>query len=262
MARASLVIAMMSAIAGCSVQDHLLYFPDKSRPDPARVGVAELREVSFETADGVALRSWWLPSRAGQPAIAYFHGNGGNVGHRAECLRRFASAGLGVLMVEYRGYGGNPGRPSEEGLYADARAALDFLERNGVARDRVVLYGESLGSGVAVRMASERPPGALILEAPYTSLFEAAIEHYPAWLVRLIQRDRYDSLSLIGTIRAPLLVLQGERDEVIPVALGRKLFAAGNQPKEAWFAPSGHHNDLREHGALEVAIGFIGRTLR
>jgi hypothetical protein len=241
------------------MQNWLLYFPDNARPDPAAAGVAGLREVALETADGLRLLSWWLPPREGRPVIAYFHGNGGNIEYRAPRVRRFAEAGLGVLMLEYRGYGGNPGKPSEEGLYADARAGLAFLGREGIAADRVVLYGESLGTGVAVKMAGEAPVGALVLEAPFTRLADVASAHYPAFLVGLLLRDRYDSLSRIAAAKAPLLVLHGERDTIIPVAFGRALFEAANPPKESWFAPRGGHNDLREHGALEVVLEFIRR---
>jgi hypothetical protein len=253
--------AAASAVAACGLQDHLLYFPDRTRPDLAEANVRGLEEVTLVTADGLALRSWWLPPREGRPVIAYFHGNGGHIGYRAVRVRRFAEAGLGVLMLEYRGYGGNPGSPGEEGLHADGRAALGFLDRAGVAPEHLVLYGESLGTGVAVRMASEHRTGALILEAPYTRLSDAASAHYPEFLVSLLLRDRFDSLARIATVSAPLLVLHGERDAVIPVGLGRALFAAANQPKEAWFAPEGGHNDLREHGALEVALDFIRRRL-
>jgi fermentation-respiration switch protein FrsA (DUF1100 family) len=259
--RAALLALLAIALSGCGLQDWLLYFPDKTRPDPATTGVAAVREVSLETADGITLRSWWLPPREGRPVIAYFHGNGGNIGHRAIRVRRFAEAGLGLLMLEYRGYGGNPGRPSEAGLFADARAALAFLDRAGIPAGQVVLWGESLGSGVAVAMASEQPVGAVVLEASYTRLEDVAAMHYPAWLVRLALRDRFDSLSRIAAVKAPLLVLHGEQDTIIPVALGRALFAAANEPKEGWFAPQGGHNDLREHGGVDQALDFVRRRL-
>jgi fermentation-respiration switch protein FrsA (DUF1100 family) len=253
--------SVVSAIVGCGIQDHLLYFPDRTRPDLVAAGVPGLQEVTLTTADGLALGSWWLPPREGRPVIAYFHGNGGNIGYRAVRLRRFAEAGLGVLLLEYRGYGGNPGNPGEEGLYNDGRAALAFLDGAGIAPERLVLFGESLGTGVAVKMAVEHRAGAVILEAPFTRLADVAAAHYPEFLVRLMLRDRFDEQALIGAINAPLLVLHGERDAIIPVALGRALFAAANQPKEAWFSREGGHNDLREHGALEVALDFIRRRV-
>ena len=151
-------------------QRHLLYFPDRTRPELGELSALGFREVKVTTADGLSLLSWYLPPREGRPVIVYFHGNGGHIGYRATRLRRFAHDGYGVLMLEYRGYGGNPGAPSEAGFYADAAAGLDFLARDGIIPNRLVLYGESLGSGVAVYLAAQREIGALILEASFTSV--------------------------------------------------------------------------------------------
>jgi hypothetical protein len=259
--RAAAAISALLAVAGCRFDRFFLYFPDASRPDVSAAGVARLQEVTLATEDGLRLLSWWLPPSAGRPTIVYFHGNGGHIGYRAERLRLFARAGLGVLFLEYRGYGGNPGRPSEPGLYADARAALAFVEGQGIPDQHLVLYGESLGTGVAVRMASDRPVAALVLEAPYTSMEAVGAAHYPAALVRLLLEDRFDSLSRIGMVRAPLLVPHGERDDIIPAALGRALFAAAPEPKELWIAPAGGHNDLRQHGALDAVLDFLRRRV-
>jgi uncharacterized protein len=249
-------------LAACGLDRALLYFPDRLRPALGAVGVPAAREVRLATADGLDLLAWYLPpAEPGRPVLAYFHGNGGHIGYRAERLRRFARAGLGVLFLEYRGYGGNPGKPSEAGLYADARAGLDFLAAEGVAPDRLVLYGESLGGGVAVEMATEREIAALVLEAPFTSVAAVGRHHYPFLPVDLVLRDRFNSAAKIGAVRAPLLVLHGERDTIVPPEFGRALFAAAPEPKEAWFAPEGGHNDLREHGALEAALDFIARRV-
>jgi uncharacterized protein len=237
-------------------QRSLLFFPEKSRPDmPLLPG---LQVVEIATADGVPLGSWYLPPPPGAPVIAYFHGNGGNIGYRSDRLRRFAAAGFGVLLLEYRGYGGNPGSPSEAGLFADARAGLAFLDGQGIAAGRLVLYGESLGTSVAVQMASERKVAALILESPFTSLADLARTHYPILPVfEALLLDRFDSLSRIGRVHAPILVLQGELDTTVPVKTGRRLFAAAPEPKELWTAPEGGHNDLAEFGAVDAAIGFV-----
>jgi fermentation-respiration switch protein FrsA (DUF1100 family) len=254
-------LATLLSLAGCDIDRSLLYFPDRSRPELRAVGIPAAQEATLATADGLQLLAWWVPPQGARPAIAYFHGNGGHIGYRAERLRRFAQEGLGVLFVEYRGYGGNPGSPSEEGLYADGRAALDFLERAGVAPDRIVLYGESLGGAVAVRLASERPVAAVILESPFTSIEAVGRHHYPFLPVRQVLRDRFDNAARIGAVRAPILFLHGERDQVVPIAFGRALFAAAPEPKEAWTTPEGGHNDLREHGALDVALDFLRRRV-
>jgi len=215
----------------------------------------------LETEDGLSLLSWYLPARPRRPVIAYFHGNGGHIGYRAERLLRFAREGFGVLMPEYRGYGGNPGTPTEAGFYADGRATLAFLDREGVAANRLVLYGESLGSGVAVALAVQHEIAALILEAPLTSVAEVAQCHFPYVPASRMVVDRFDSLSRIGKVKAPILVLHGERDRVVPVRYGRALFDAAPEPKENWFAPAAGHENLARYGSLDVVVGFIDRRL-
>ena len=242
-------------------QRQLLYLPDKTRPELAELAQLGVREVTIPTADGLALLSWYLPARPRRPVIAYFHGNGGHIGYRIERLLRFAQAGYGVLMLEYRGYGGNPGTPNEAGLYTDADAALDFLKRQGVPAHRLVLYGESLGSGVAVQAATEHEIAALILEAPFTSVAEVAQCHFPYVPATLMVTDRFDSLSRIGKVRAPILILHGARDRVVPVRYGRALFDAAPEPKEGWFVPEAGHEDLARYGGLDVAVAFVARRL-
>jgi uncharacterized protein len=242
-------------------QRQLLYLPDKSRPELAGLAQLGVREVTIMTADGLSLLSWYLPSRPGRPVIAYFHGNGGHIGYRVERLVRFAQEGYGVLMLEYRGYGGNPGIPTETGFYTDGQGALDLLGREGVAPNRLVLYGESLGSGVAVRLAAENEVAGLILEAPPTSVAEVAQCHFPYVPASLLVVDRFDSLSRIGKVRAPILVMHGERDRVVPVRYGRALFNAAPEPKEGWFVPEAGHEDLARYGGLDVAVAFINRRL-
>jgi uncharacterized protein len=242
-------------------QRQLLYLPDKSRPQLTGLAPFGVREVVLTTADGLSLLSWYLPPRGSRPAIAYFHGNGGHIGYRAERLLRFAREGYGVLMLEYRGYGGNPGMPDEDGLFADGRAALAFLEREAIKPSRLVIYGESLGSGVAVRLAAEREVAGLILEAPLTSVPDVAQVHFPFVPAGLLVKDRFDSRSIIGKVKAPILVLHGGRDRVVPERFGRALFAAAPEPKEGWFAPEAGHEDLARYGGLDAVVDFIGRRL-
>ena len=240
-------------------QRQLLYHPDRSRPQLGELAELGVREIAVPTADGLSLLAWYLPSRGERPVIAYFHGNGGHIGYRSDRVERFARAGYGVLIVEYRGYGGNPGAPSEAGLFADAEAALRFLEAESVDGRRLVLYGESLGSGVAVQAATQREIGALVLEAPFTSIVAAAQYHYPYVPAALLVADRYDSLSRIGAVRAPILMLHGARDGVVPERLGEALFAAAPEPKERWVAPEAGHGNIARFGALDRVIAFIER---
>ena len=256
------VVGYVLLLGGCyALQRSLMYFPAAEVPSPAAAGVPEMAAVTLHTGDGLALVSWYAAARAAQsPTIAYFHGNAGNIADRGFKVRPFLDAGIGVLLVGYRGYGGNPGAPGEEGFFADGRAALDFLAGQGVPAERIVVFGESLGSGVAVRMASERRLGAVILEAPFTSAADAGQRAYPFLPVRLLIRDRFDSLSRIGSIGAPLLIVHGERDRVVPADHGRRLLAAAAEPKEGVFLPDAGHNDAFEHGSLTVALEFLDRV--
>ncbi|MFQ5984928.1 MAG: alpha/beta hydrolase [Alphaproteobacteria bacterium] len=258
-----LAVASYGLIVGSLylAQRRLLYFPDRSQPDLARSGVPEMEEVRLATDDGLELLAWYRPAEQGRPTLVFFHGNAGHIGDRGGKVRPYLDAGLGVLLVSWRGYGGNPGRPTEEGLYADGRAALGFLDAAGVPAWRVVLYGESLGGGVAVRMAAEREVGALVLEAPFTSVADVAARHYWYLPARRLLRDRFDAAARIARVRAPILVLHGERDAVVPVALGRALFAKAPEPKEARFYPEAGHNDLHHSGVAKAVLDFLTRHL-
>jgi uncharacterized protein len=256
------VVAYAALVGGLYLfQRQLLYLPDKTRPELLGLEKLGVREVMLSTEDGLSLLSWYLPARPGRPVISYFHGNGGHIGYRAQRLLRFAREGYGVLMPEYRGYGGNPGAPSETGFYADGRAALAFLDHEAIAATRLVLYGESLGSGVAVELAVRHEIAGLILEAPFTSVAEVAQCHFPFVPAARLVTDRFDSLSRIGRVRAPILVLHGEGDRVVPVRFGRALLDAAPEPKEGWFAPEAGHEDLARFGGLDVVVAFIERRL-
>lgn len=243
-------------------QDKLMYHPDPTLRGRAEAGVEDMAEVTLRTADGLQLVSWYKPPAAESGVtIVYFHGNGGNISWAGWKARPLLDAGHGVLLVEYRGYGGNPGTPSEEGFYADGRAALDFLAARRVPAARIVLYGESLGTGVAVQMAFERRVGAVVLESPFTSAVDLGAEIYPFLPVRLLARDRFDSVSKIAAIGAPLLLLHGEADGVIPVRFGRALLAAARRPKEGVFVPGAGHSDLFRHGGVGIVLDFLARRL-
>ncbi len=243
-------------------QRQLLYFPDRSRPQLGLLAQLGVREVSLTTSDGLALLSWYLPPREGRPVIVHFHGNGGNIGYRADRMERFGREGYGVLLVEYRGYAGNPGAPTETGLFDDARAAGDFLQREGIAAARLVLYGESLGSGVAVHLAATQQIAGLILESPFTSVAALAQYHYPYIPAAFLIWDRFDSLARIGEVKAPVLILHGGRDRIVPDQFSQALLAAAPEPKESWFVADAGHEDLAGFGALDQVIAFIERQLR
>ena len=257
-------LAAYAAVAGLVTvfQRSLQYFPSVDARDAGPHTGGVMRTVSYPTEDGLTLSGWYRPAPAGRPTLVLFHGNGGQHGDRAASMRPFMTAGYGVLLAGYRGYGGNPGEPTEPGLYADGRAALDWLAGEGVAPEEVVLYGESLGTGVAVQMATEYPVAGLVLEAPFTSAVDVGQAAY-RWLpVRWLMWDRYDNLSKIGAVTAPLLLIHGESDQVIPIAFGRRLFEAANGPKTARFIPRAGHNDLDLHGIADTVLAFLAALPR
>jgi fermentation-respiration switch protein FrsA (DUF1100 family) len=236
-------------------QRSMVFQPDGVRPDIADAAVPGLRAVQIMTADGLPLLAWHRPAPVGQPTLAYFHGNGGSIADRIPRIRRFAAAGWGLLFLDYRGFGGNPGAPSEQGFYADARGAMAFLRAAGAGP--IVVYGESVGTGVAVRIASQQPVAALLLESPYTSVAAIAQERFWFVPVRWLSRDPFDLLPLMRDVHAPVLIMQGARDGIVPPAMGRAVFAAAHEPKQFWSAPEGDHFDLMDHGAAEAAVMFV-----
>ena len=243
-------------------QRRLLYVPNPSRVAPASLGLTGVVETELATPDGERLVTWRAAARAGQPTLLYFHGNAGNLASRANRARRYTEAGFGLLMLSYRGYGGSTGWPSEANNIADARLAYDLLRSQGLGARDIVLYGESLGSGIAVQLAVEKPVGAVVLDAPYTSIVDVAAGAYPFLPVRPLLADRYESSRLIRQVKAPLLVLHGIKDRVIPVAMGRALYAVANEPKRLEIFPEGRHTDLDDHGAVDVVLGWLAEVLR
>jgi len=243
-------------------QRQLLYHPSTSVPDAVEAGVPEMRPVALPTADGVDLLAWHRPPGPGRKLLIYLHGNAGHIGHRGSKVRPYLDAGHGVLLVSWRGYGGNRGRPSEQGLMHDARAALDFALLTGMRPKDVALYGESLGSGPAVMLAAEsaaagRPVGGVALEAPYTSMADLAQHHYFYVPARYLLTDKYEAEAHIQRIAAPLLIVHGERDRTVPARFGRTLFDRALEPKQAVWLPAAEHNDLYDHGAGEAVLKFL-----
>jgi fermentation-respiration switch protein FrsA (DUF1100 family) len=259
-----LVIAAYLAVAGLMFfgQRSILYHPNDLVPQPVDFGVPEMTAHRLETADGFRPLAWWIPGREkASPVIVWFHGNGGHIGQRAARARFFIDAGYGVLLAGYRYNARAGGDPSEEGLLADGRAAVEFVRSQGVRTDRIILYGESLGTGIATAMAAEYKAGGLVLEMPYSSITDMARERYWYLPVRLLLLDTFDSESRMAKVRSPVLVIHGENDRVIPVAFGRKLFAAAPEPKEGHFIPGGTHGNLYRLGAGNLVLGFLDRRV-
>jgi uncharacterized protein len=237
-------------------QRAMLYHPTTTRIAPADAGLPQAEEVVLDTSDGEKLVAWHVPPRDGKPVVIYFHGNGEIVPWRVKRHRATVADGTGLIALNFRGYGGSTGTPTEEGLHRDADAAYAFAVAR-YAPERIVLWGHSLGTGVAVRLASEKPVGKVILEAPYTSTVDVAAALFPYVPARWLMKDQFHSDQWIGAVKAPLLIMHGARDDVIGIAFGRKLFALAHEPKRFIAYENGNHIDLDDFGAGDAARAFI-----
>src|SRR5215472_11291978 len=241
-------------------QRSMMYFPDTAHVLPAAAGLPEAEEVPLTAADGVRIAAWHVPPRDGKPVILYFHGNGGALRFRVERFRRLIADGIGLLTLEYRGYGGLAGSPSEEGLSADGEAAYRFAAAR-YPTQHLVLWGESLGSGVAIAIAAERPVSRVILEAPFTSAVAVGARHYWYLPVSLLMKDQFRSDTRIRKVTAPVMIMHGVHDRVVPYAMGEQLFDTANQPKHFVRFLDGGHEDLDAHGALDAVARFLAGDL-
>lgn len=238
-------------------QRKLMYFPDRTRTEPAGWGLGGVQEVVLPTPDGERIIAWHGKARPGEPTILYFHGNAGSFPARIERIRAYVGRGRGMFMLTYRGYGGSTGAPSEAANVADARLAYETLRGQGIAAGDIILYGESLGSGIATQLAAAVPVGGLILDAPYTSTVDVGAAAYPFLPVRLLMTDRYETLRYIGAVKAPVLIVHGDQDRIIPVAMGRRVFEAAPGPKRLVVLAGAGHVDHARFGSFERIQAWI-----
>ena len=265
--RAGLVVAVVLAVLTgllWGLQRRLVYFPDDG-PVPAATAVLPgARDVVLETSDGLRLGAWFVPGPdPGAPAVLVADGNGGHRGLRAPLAAALARRGLAVLLFDYRGYGGNPGSPSEEGLARDVRAArASLLEEAGVPPDRLLYLGESLGAAVVTELATEHPPAALVLRSPFVDLAAVGAEHYPFLPVRALLRDRYPVAERVATIRVPTTVVLGDADSIVPPAQSRAVAAAAAGLHRLVEVPGADHNDrvlLDGDALVDAVVELAGR---
>jgi len=238
-------------------QRQLMYFPTLERVSPEEVGLFDVDEITLLTNSNVKLTSWYGRSSDGKPTVLFFHGNGGAVSHREHRFRELMAEGYGVFVLGYPGYGGNEGQPSELSFREGSMLSYEYLRNSGIAAGDIVIYGESIGSGVAVQLAASVRARGLILEAPMSSTIDVAREHYPYLLVSLLLKDTFQSVDYVEHIDMPLLVLHGDRDQIIPIRFGRKLFARARDPKTFIELKGAGHNNLHLYSAKEAAREFI-----
>lgn len=249
----ALALAYAALVGGLyAAQERFIYPAPQTRHSPAQGFAAQ----TLATADGLALQAHWRAPTGGRPSIVFFHGNGGSLALAAQETGAFAAEGYGVLLVEYRGYGGNPGSPSEDGFYRDGRAAMAFLAKQGIAPARTVIVGHSLGTGTASQMALEVAPAALILLAPFTSLPDAAAGAMPVVPVRWLVRGQFENIAKVPGLELPVLIMHGTADEVVPFALGERLAKAS--PRATFRAvPGAGHMISMEPEIQDAQIAWL-----
>jgi fermentation-respiration switch protein FrsA (DUF1100 family) len=261
-----LLAALLVAFGGFVVlmylaQRSLMYLPERQRVLPAAAGFPQAEEVVLDTEDGEKVIAWHVPPRDDRPVVLYFHGNGGSLRYRVDRFRALVEDGIGLLALSYRGYGGSTGRPTEAGLIADAVAAYRFALARYPA-ERLALWGESLGSGIAIALAADHKVGRVVLESPFTSAVDVGARVYWYLPVRLLMKDAFHSDRRIGKLTAPVLVMHGERDNIVPIHLGERLYALANEPKRFLRFAAAGHNELDRYGALAAVREFLDRPAR
>lgn len=245
----AIYLVMLAALA--LAQRSLMYFPAGPQGPAAAFGLADAETLALKTADGETIVAWYQPAARNKPLFLYFHGNGGTLATRVGLLHSLAADGSGFLAIDYRGYGGSTGSPSEAGFLQDGEAAYAAARTRGYAADRLVIIGESIGTGVAVALAARQPIKALVLDSAFSSTTDVAGARYWMFPVRLLMMDRFDSLARIGKVAAPKLFLHSAHDPVIPIAFGRKLFAAAGLPKTFIEVPGTGHVVLWKPDVLQ-----------
>lgn len=246
------------------IERYFIYFPVTDLTgDPSQLGLA-YEEVTFVAGDGVELHGWFVPGQS-SVTLLWFHGNAGNISHRLNNLKLLHDElGTGIFLFDYRGFGRSQGRPSERGTYLDAEAAISYLDSRGdVAMGEIVYFGQSLGAAVAVEMGLRRPPRGVILESAFPSVPYMARRAYPFLPIWPILRTRYDSQAKLADVQAPLLMLHGDRDDIVPIEAGRRLFNAAGEPKEFFTIRGAGHNDTYQVGGrayFDALRGFVAQA--
>lgn len=262
-----LVLALVMVALLWLFQRRLIYLPTVEEVPAAASVLPGAEDVRFRTADGLTLNAWFVPEAGGtrRATVVMFNGNGGNRADRAPLAAELSRAGLAVLLVDYRGYGDNPGSPSEPGLLADARAARAYLDRReDVDPERIVYLGESLGAAVALQLAVEQPPAALVLRSPFTSLAEVGQLHYPLLPVRALLNDRFDSIRHVRRLQTPVLVVAGERDGIVPPGQSRRIAQAAPNLEGFVLVEGADHNDpalFTGEQLITAVTGFVHETV-
>ena len=239
------------------MQRDLMFAPSNERVMPEEVGLDKVSEVTLETTDGLQLYSWYGRGKPSHPTILFFHGNSRGVSNRQEKIRHFMDKGYGIFLLGYPGYGGSEGSPSESAFIEAAELAYNHLRALNISDSDIIIYGESLGSAVAVQLAAKTQASALVLEAPMSSIQEIAQLQYPYLPIAMLLKDPFLSIDFISDVKMPILFVHGTEDEAIPMDSGRRLFEAANHPKLFHAVDGAGHNNLYDFNTIDVVHSFI-----
>lgn len=253
----ALSIYCLSIFALYMVQRDLMFSTSTERVLPSEVGMSQVEEVTLQTLDGEKLYSWYGQAKPGMPTILYFHGNGGSVASRSAQYRQFMALGYGIFMLGYPGYGGSEGNPSEKAFIDAARLSYVYLQESKIESQDIIIFGESLGTAVAVQLAAEELAKALVLLAPMSSILEIAENQYPFVPIGMLLKDPFLSINYIDDIHIPLLVFHGSSDQIIPITSGRKLFDSANEPKIFHTIDEAGHNNLFGYSLVDLMHSYL-----
>ena len=222
-------------------QRNLLYHPNENNYSGDKISV-DIEKVKIQTADNIELLGWYHKKNLKDyKTLVYFHGNAGSLENRIHKLNHFQDMNVNFLIIAWRGFNGNKGKPSERGLYVDGKSAIDWLIKKGVDEKNLILYGESLGTGVATHLAQNKNYAGVILETPFTSMVDAAKNFYPYVPINLLLKDKFENFKKVKNINTPILVMHGEVDQIVPFSMGKKIYEIANNPKYSYFTKYDDH---------------------
>ena len=237
-------------------QRTFMYHPNVKNTNPTNIQF-EYKEVYIDSEKDIKLKSWYSYSSPNKKTVLFFHGNAGELSARIYKLNKFHDLDLNFLIISWRGFSGNKGKPTEQGLYKDAQSAVNWLEERGINKKDIILYGESLGTGIAVELATKHQYSGIILESPYTSMIDMGKRFYPFLPIRILQKDKYNSLKKLNIIKSPILVLHGKSDTLVPFSMGKKIYDAANEPKYYYFPDFDNHMMTYDQNMMKNLSNFV-----
>ena len=239
-------------------QRNLLYHPNENNYSGDKISV-DIEKVKITTSDNIELLGWYHEKNLKDfKTLIFFHGNAGSLENRIHKLNHFQDMNINFLIIAWRGFSGNSGKPSEQGLYEDGKSAIDWLIKKGVSKKNLVLYGESLGTGVVTHLAQKKSFAGVILETPFTSMIDAAKKFYPYIPVNLLLKDKFENYKKIKNINLPILVMHGEIDQIVPFSMGKKIYEIANKPKYSHFTKYDNHMMEYDENLILALKSFLG----